>query len=280
LAVYPGGYSKFALHKRPHGLDTTRVEEVLRLIRPYIRNKANEHFALVGGNDAQLNNLRGLFQIPPLGTRPEIQIQSKSPDKKEKYRRDFDELLKSESNIIFLGEREVGKTSLAHFIAINVSEGLCDRPRIPIIFDAHTLPKAREIRRLIRSYLGDFDGPENLIHSVERCDLLIIVDNLTLTDRSQLSILERLRSDNPRIRWMCFVDLGPEHYIYSPELPTSLKGFEGLFIHTLPRRAIRQISQSWCRVTGSDGTKTFSRIMEHISNSQLPKTGYIVSLLL
>src|SRR5262245_55194818 len=50
------------------------------------------------------------------------------------------------------------------------------------------------------------------------------------------------------------------------------------FIHTLPRGAIRRISQSWCEVTGGDGEKAFSAVMEHISHAQLPKTGYIVSL--
>jgi hypothetical protein len=280
LAVYPEGYHKFKLEQRENTPQTLHVEEVLRTVRPYIREKANQHFAMVRGEDPRLHDIRGLFQVPPLGTRPELQTIYKTDSKLDKYYKDLDELLKGNEDILFFGQREVGKTTLAHFIAIKISEGVSDRPRIPVVFDAQNFRRTRDTRRLARSYLSDFDGPENIIARLEKCDLLVIVDNLSLTDHSQLSALERLRNGAPGIRWICFLDEDPTALTLSPEIPASIEDFTRLFIHSLPRRAIRKISQSWCEVMGSDGEKAFSTVMAHISDANLPKTGYIVSLLL
>jgi hypothetical protein len=108
----------------------------------------------------------------------------------------------------------------------------------------------------------------------------MIVDKFSPTDRNQLSTFNKLRTDTPTIRWICFVDQDPAHFVHSPKLPDPLTDFERLFIHTLTRSAIRQISRSWCEVTGSDREKVYSALMDHISHAHLPKTGYIVSLLL
>jgi predicted MPP superfamily phosphohydrolase len=247
LAVYPQGYRKFQLEPRANTPQAARVEEVLRSIRPYIREKANEHFSMVRGTDPRLHDIRTLFQVPPLGIRPEMQINYKTGDKKDKYYRNLEDMLQSGSNIIFFGRRDAGKTSLAHFIATKVSEGLSDRPRVPIIFDAENFGRTRDVRHLVRPYLSDFDKYNDIKTVIETCDLLIIVDEFLLGDRFQLAALERFRRDVPSIRWICLIDEDPADFARSPELPASIKDFERLFIHSLPRRAIRKISPNLVR---------------------------------
>ena len=51
-------------------------------------------------------------------------------------------------------------------------------------------------------------------------------------------------------------------------------------IDALPRKSIRELTRRWCERTGEDHEKTFSTVMGHINTSDLPRTGYIVTLLL
>src|SRR5262245_55526635 len=90
---------------------------------------------MVRPSDPRLHDIRNLFQVPPLSTKPEMQVSHKSDDEADRYFKHFDEALRSDKNVLFFVTREIGKTTLAHFIAIKVSEGLSDRPRVPIIFD-------------------------------------------------------------------------------------------------------------------------------------------------
>lgn len=59
-----------------------------------------------------------------------------------------------------------------------------------------------------------------------------------------------------------------------------LPDFVALYILSLPRRMIRDLSQRWCGSKSTDSESVFNTVMVHMREANLPRTGYIVSLLL
>ena len=69
-------------------------------------------------------------------------------------------VLRSEKNYAIYGKREFGKTSLAHFLAVRVTEGVSDRTRIPVVLDFRQIKLAPgALWRHVRSYFLKLTQP-------------------------------------------------------------------------------------------------------------------------
>lgn len=110
--------------------------------------------------------------------------------------------------------------------------------------------------------------------------LLLFVDNFDVANVRAIQVLESLLEDNDKIRWICFEN--EESYVISSHASDFEKahGFNHLFIHPLTRKTIRAMVNQWENAIDEDSNEVFRLVMTEIIRANLPRTGYIVSLLL
>jgi hypothetical protein len=110
-------------------------------------------------------------------------------------------------------------------------------------------------------------------------DFLFIIDNFNCTTNSEKVEIEKIIALHPNARWVIFVQTGQARAPQESKL-NSLSGFDEIHIQDLPRRSIRELARRWCEQTGSDSEKTYLTVMNQLRAANLPRTGFIVTLLL
>ena len=292
LNISANGGVRFPLSPRVGNGRSAFVEAFLREVRPVIRDAAANQINIAEGSSSPLKlGPKDAFICPPLkerGDRPDVaDIEEKvtessaQNDAVENYTT-VEEILRSTENYLIVGSREAGKTSLAHFMAVTVAEGVVDKPRIPVVVDCRLFKGVNyhSLSRLIASYFGATKLGLDLRTTLENGDLIIFLDNFTGTKKKDRSDLLEFISRYPKIRWVTFSDTRSGALDPDSETGDLLPNFKSAHIQQLPRRSIRELTSRWCEQTGSDSQKTFEAIMGQLKSSALPRTGYIVTLLL
>lgn len=283
-------------YAQSRGKTDPEIEKYLRAVRPSVRQLALDQFNIsdigaeicvdphtaficppiflkqdgaIDNSDNQLENAEG-------GGDPEVHgVRQKGMEVS------IDNLLDRKENFLITGGREIGKTSLAHFIAVKVADGECDKPRIPLIIDYRTFGgNLYSIKRQAAGYLGVHGTGIDIEKALNAGNVLLILDNYSGQNSTAKANLQKLASSYPETRWILLADArmgGTNRAVDGNDL---INGFVVAKIETLPRKSIRELTRRWCERTGADKEKTFSTVMGHINSSDLPRTGYIVTLLL
>lgn len=277
--VAANGYIRHELKKRNE--KTFFVHGFLRATRAAIRNKANAHINIGADRDPNIaNDILRTFSCPPLSTRNEYETPLEGRDKESQSQ--YKTVLTTEKNYLIFGGRETGKTSIAHFLAVNVAEGICDRPRIPVLIEASALklPMDTILKKALKNYYDEVENLGDLGRILLEQDFIFFVDGLSVTDLKKRKILNDLISQHTNARWVCFTTHENSLPNSSQSIPDALDGFERLHIYSLPRKSIRSLVNSWCYKHGVNGDKTYEAVMNHLNRACLPRTGYVVTLLL
>ena len=291
------------------------LEKLLRVVRSSIRAQALEQFNISDLSAVHNGDPHSAFVTPPLQTKYALGAGADDP------KHDFDnatdgslegdslsednsddtsiddsntfkpldegkpisltDVLSSEKNILFVGPREVGKTSLAHYCAVLISEGATLKQRIPVLLDAKGFKNSLYyISRSANSYLGAANASIDMDRYLDDGSLIFLIDNFTgLDEAAKLEIEDAIKAYK-NVRWLLFADerfggLNPK-----AKGNDLIKGIVPVTISHLPRKSIRELTQRWCSLAGSDEEETYNKLMGQIRGADLPKNGYIVTLLL
>jgi hypothetical protein len=247
----------------------TRIERVLRIARPVIRQIAAEQINVPENPAAAQVDVKDVFVCPPLrsgrlGSLPAV--ANEPPEDKEIS---VEQLLRDPGNVIVTGAREAGKSSLGHYMTVLCAEGICDRPRVPVFIDYRHLrrPSTYELKRAITTYIGSAVGNVDLDTALNDGDFLFLVDNwVPKTPTERLEFISVVRAQ-PLCRWVCLTDAAASLIDEEP-LDAKSKGFRVVCIEQLPRRSIRELSRRWTRQIGSDGDTIFATIMHQLERDK------------
>ena len=220
------------------------------------------------------------FICPPLtvSRKRKLDPDSVQPTKSDDITPEL--LLTSPDNFHILGGRESGKTSLAHYLSVLAAEGVIDRPRIPIIIDFCKLKRGEcGLTRAIATYFGTLRQGLSVEDRLKEGDFVIIVDNFPNALSQSVKDFIQLKAKYKLVRWILLSD----STIATPESSLGKDAdFDIRVVHiqTLPRRLIRELSKRWTDQIGVDNQKAFSTVMAYLKTSHLPRTGYMVTLIL
>jgi hypothetical protein len=186
----------------------TRIERVLREARPGIRQMAVEQINISEGALGSRLDVKDIFVCPPLrpGRIRSVPVVSGEPatDRDEIT---VEVLLRESNNLIIVGPRESGKSSLAHYMAVLCAEGVCDRPRVPVVIDFRQLKRnVYGVRRAIAAYLGDAIRGVHIDTALRDGDFIFLVDNFTIQSPTEGDECKKLFEGQSSCRWVCFAD--------------------------------------------------------------------------
>jgi len=278
----PNGRVEFDLGPRTDRSALSEIELFLRMGRSTIRRAANEHISFTRSGGAQpLEEISEAFVCPPLSIHPDTQqlIVGESSAQMEARQVDLDAVLRSPDHVLLLGDDETGRTSLIHFMAVRVSEGVCDESRVPAIVSTPLIARAGEYERAIKAYYGDIDlSSRDFNQAIKALPWLIFLDDFNAGNSAHLGQLAAIRKTYPNHR---LVIVARSNQIKSIEETVDAAALR-IDIGYLSRKNIRQLAQA--RYSGSLDVDredpAYDLVMKHIIDARLPRTGYIVTLLL
>lgn len=268
-------------------LDQTKrkIEGLLNLARQHIRSLANNHATLLRTRNEPGDDIKQVFVCPPLklGKR-----SGADPDPKDAESKgvSIEKLLTQSDNLIIFGGREAGKTTLGHLIAVYASEGRSDTLRIPALLDGRKLkPYENGLLNAIKAYLSPsepdyprLDKLEAALPQVRELPCLVIVDNVSIHDKSMAETIQELMALRPQDRWILLTE-GDGMFGDTFKSDHPFHNIQAVHFAPLPRRTIREISRRRNELGEDETAELFPVVMEQLSNAGLPRNGYVISLL-
>jgi hypothetical protein len=213
IGLLPDTNGTITLELRPFESrpEATRVGSILRLAKTFIRSQANDRVTLHRTRSEGADDIKEVFVCPPLRHRRDSLGATKQvPDIS------LDEILTSDKNYAIIGDRDSGKTSLGYLLTVMVSDGVCDKPRLPGLIEASTIPKyPLQVYGRIRRFLCPEDEAyskwqtlRDMVESLRGLPVMVIVDNVPLDDRERITEIETTLAQLSDVRWifLCMQD--------------------------------------------------------------------------
>ena len=107
---------------------------------------------------------------------------------------------------------------------------------------------------------------------------MFIVDNVALAGLKNEQDVFNVIARYPGCRWVLLGNTNSFVGDSSRQVLASV--VKQIYIRMLPRRAIREMSRRWCQITGNNDLEANDFIIRQVTDNHLPRTGYIVSLLM
>lgn len=280
--VSPGGIFQLDLKPRTDKGALTEIELFLRQARPVIRRSANEHISFTRSKDSHdLEEITEAFVCQPLALHLETEslIGGETDAQRSARELDADAILRSSDDVVLLGDAETGRTSLLHYLAVRASEGVCDKIRIPAVVSVPLLVRSGGYERAIKGYYSDADFvPSALNSAIKMLPWIVFLDDFNAAKQAHLDELSAARKRFPLHR---FVVVTHSSSVRLLETTAGLKPVK-VDIGYLSRRNIRQLSRIRYAGTLESGLDdpAYTLVMRQINDARLPRTGYMVTLLL
>lgn len=255
---------------------------LIRRAKPAVRKLANDQIAL-DKTDSTNQDIEALFVCPPLKSQASItHFEDNEPAEKSSLE-ELQELLEDPASFAVIGRSEFGKTTLAHYIAVRMSEGAGDVARLPLMARFSSLKKGdRPLWRLVREYATEI-GEGTITRSVvEKEHIFVTVDDVDLFDHERISLLQSAIAAHLNIRW-CLLIRNPAGTLTNEALAeTTFEKFKIVTLRELDRGAIRTLSANFMQYDReqNETDEVFRMVMAQIQRTGLPRSGYIVSLMM
>lgn len=293
VAYAENGVISFNLPKK--ALQLSHQAKIISQIRQGVNTGAVN---FLGSSIVELSQrpktLDKVFVEPPLATDTEEGIISrevvgkgkkKVVKSKEDVVKSLEYLLDSKDNMLFIGKRESGKTSLLKYIFnlyINNPQGKTEQ--IPILINyKHLHPGKDRVLKAIKSQLINLDINIDIQAELDAGNCLILIDDFSFDVDKYHKDLHAFTEKYSNNRFIITIDQSILGDIGVTELPDIGIEYQKIYIHSLKRRQIRELVRKWF----SDANLPEKRIEDvaeqvfaGIMAINLPTTPLIVSLLL
>ncbi len=278
--VAPHGIADFDLKPRANKTQLTDIELFLRQGRSVIREAADEHISFAREEDGKKIDFAEAFVCQPLLPRVESSelIQSSADGRPKQREMTADEILRRKESLALMGGSESGRTSLLHHLSLRVAEGVCDQSRIPAIVSVPLAVKDG-YEKALRQYYSNADLKyATLTGAIKDLQWIVFLDDFHSEGKGHVEFVSEISARYPEHRIVMCGD-GSSWHAFREAIGRDVVGFD---IGFLPRKSIRQLSRvrfSKDLDTGMDDP-AYTLVMKHLNESRLPRTGYMVALLL
>jgi hypothetical protein len=210
----------------------------MRENRDVLRTKACEHINFADFPSHCRDKLLDEFVPPPLVKRTFVEADSEQETVKESEEISLSESLAEGSNILVIGERQSGRTSLAFYIANQIAKGIKCHPSIPVYIDLRDYTmNYYGIRRAISKFYDGIPAGFELEHAVGNGLFTFILDNLDVYDEPSLKVLADHIEMFNKNRWILFAAPPVESVSKDRLFNEAFPEFEKLHIRPLRRGA-------------------------------------------
>lgn len=252
---------------------------------------AKDYFVSNITADTQNDNYNDLFIKPIFNKYSEYEKEtnfSQQDEEKEVFTVD-DIFSNDKQNYLIMGKKEIGKSTLMRHITINYLSYFSTYRLVPILLDSSKILTQGKIpvEKACKDFIDSFCDP-SVSFSIDQIKILldnekcvVLFDNYDNTDEKQHEKIDEFIERYPNNKYI-FTEtetIGARAIRDTPIVPAC--DCEKIFICTLSKEQIREIAKASLK-TGSEITDTsiVDRVIQYLKKTALPKTPFVLSLLL
>lgn len=266
--------------------DAKKVARFLALARPTINRNAYEKLMLIPNASAQVADVRELYVFPPISKLRHSDSASLKVDENAEEKNvvwTADRILSTKEDIFLFAPEEGGKTTVAHYLAVHMTYHGNVMPRVPILFDCSAKPlNPASFETAAKRQYADLLDLEQKPGKILDLPLLVLLDNFDPNLPSARKGYSQIKARFPAAKFMAFVLQDQSERRVSAQ-QEHFGGAIGLFIQEMPRRQVRALAHKLgekllAHAENFDGV--YEQVIKQIEESNLPRTGYIVTLVM
>lgn len=276
------GKSSFTLEKKNCKSLNLVSGELLR----QISTNANTKLLSINSGVAP-QELSFIFVEPPLSYKDE-KTHYASKGKKEVDKKisliKLENLYGSKNNILFLGKRESGKTTLLNYIISNKFNYIYNSTEIGIVVDlasARTPDKNLTLNTIIMGALNFLEGTLNKSQIVDLLNsgkVLLGFDNLNVNSENDLNVLKEFINKYNQCFYIAVAqepEINLKNHKYEEELFK-----EQIYIHSFKKKETELLVQKWFNNDIEAGRSNLRVVKKLIDQLNVPSTPFLISMLL
>lgn len=195
-------------------------------------------------------------------------------------------ICQGKQSILLLGRKEIGKTTILHYLAKYYLSNFNNIKTVPIVLNAEYIDYSgknifvRAVSSFINEYCEDSDSfSQNDIKALLDAGLCtIMIDDLDFTNQKQRDKIEKSIAEYSKNRFIFSKNENiTMEYLQRESLFSSFK-YESVYICTLTKNQIRAAAVR--NLPSDDGSILVDKIMLCFKKTALPKTPFVLSLML
>lgn len=236
--VTPTGKKTFTKPKIDTETDLLIYNTAINNIKEDHLEEMNSHF-IKGKNENSEQNVKKSFIYPPID-------DGKGHYDESQTNTTFNEIINSNNHMLFLGQQEIGKTSLLYRLIVEYLDEFEIYKKIPILIDFNSI-KNKEFITIIKEYTRL--STENVKRILTNGNFVIFIDNLNYHESrnfgSQINKLHNFNKEYSNIRI-----IGSYQHDNLEIIPTEVFNhckipFSYQFIRSLKTKEIKLIMKQW-----------------------------------
>ena len=198
------------------------------------------------------------------------------------------EILSSKKNILIIGDKETGKSTLLNKIFIEASNSFTNYQIIPVEIDFSELKK-KDIKAIVKAFLNEPDHNE-VDGILKEGKLLLLIDNFIENEEyiHAVNRLKRFIDDYPQNKVIVTTSTGidtlltSENTIFGKKSGDDLiKEFKPLFIGSVGVKEFKELTIKWFRKKDSQWIQNnLDKLIKVFKILRIPRTFFSVSLFL
>ncbi|WP_160108494.1 metallophosphoesterase [Pseudomonas izuensis] len=246
--------------------------------------KANSKLLSFSASEVAPKRLSSIFVEPPLAKKSEKNLAaSENLDTK-----DNDEFVSLHSlsqekiDILFIGKRESGKSTLLNHIAVNQFMEFHGNARVGLLIDIsvlHKLTIAAIITQAIE-FIGNEITKKDLISLLENGEALVIFDSFNIHNAAHRKLIEEFREKYSEPRYILATNEEVQDNLSLEKLPSLSKNPTPIYIHSFKRKQTKELVRKWFGEHDQNADEKFTLIKKLLSKLNVPQTPFLVSILL
>ena len=199
----------------------------------------------------------------------------------------LDELIDKINNVILLGKKESGKTTILQQIGLKYIDKYNELGIIPIHIDMRYLPKGSDkltnaaIIFVMKNMIDDANiRKEKVKELINNGKVVFLIDNIDVSNSNHSFILSKFIKKNSGNR---FILTAKEEFFQSidvKKLPEYTNDFKKLYINTFGKAQIRELVTKWAgrREDVEDVSEVVEKINDYCESINFAKTPFNVSI--
>lgn len=242
-------------------------------------------------NENSKSEFDDIFVAPLLNVFSEYDRESVKLGTKETIKNDgfveLEELLIENDNILFIGKKEAGKTTLLHKISKFFIDNYNEYNKIPLLIDCKDIPKGLDVIEKAIQIFVNKNAEEGYSISIldikkiiDNSNCIFIIDNIdAIKDKERQKLSEFIKTYSGNRYIFSTVEKFEENYIgeYDANLGCEYKK---IYLRYMTKNQIRSLTNRWTFSQEFDSASFIEKLMVCFKSTNLPRTPFVVSLIL
>ena len=248
----------------------------------YANETFNSRLLSAHVSDVAPKKLKSLFVEPLLSKVSQRKLDAAGKNGNTDLFIPLAKILSTHRAVIFLGNRDIGKTTLLHRIC-QLSLELCvgDMPPFGayINLDVAGVTRAALVEAVV-SFGGGAYRKSEILPLLERGEMAVCFDNVDQSNIKQFGAVKDFCSIYPRCRYYFTMLEDVDYSLSASQVPRPSPDAEVFYFHPFGRKETRLLTQNWFCESSDECAKRVDDILSLLGRLNVPRSPFLISALL